>query len=469
MGAGSVALLMAGIGCNKTQAPSEASAPKTASGPGAAAQAIFTALDTSNSGSLTQAQLDSGFSTMFTDWDTNHSGTLNEGQITAGLGKILPAPEVVKPGQANTFNAAGNSAPIDVPKEAVDAMMAALPKTPGVKPLHPRKVLVLAHTGANGFVHASIPLTAKTVEALGDQGGLWKTTVTYDPADINTDNLKQYDAIFLDSTTSCFLDDPDPAVTAARRSAFLDFVRSGKGIAGIHAASDAYHTDCLENMAELKSGTPRNNAAVGLAARFVAAADKDSDGTIDQKEWTALANDWSQKLGGGSITRADFVDHFNTLLPRAGGESKPVTQWPEYNKLIGGYFKFHWPDPQVITVKIDDPKSPLTAMFHGKEFEIHDETYTFVQDSFSRKNVHMLTSIDYSKMSPEDKAKESNPRSDSDYALSYIRREGKGRVFYEAHGHSYRVYAMTPMLEHIRAGVQYALGDLKANDSPSVK
>ena len=113
--------------------------------------------------------------------------------------------------------------------------------------------------------------------------------------------------------------------------------------------------------------------------------------------------------------------------------------------------------------------SPLTAMFHGKEFEIHDETYTFEQDSFSRKNVHVLTSIDYDKMSAEDKAKEANPRTDADYALSYIRREGQGRVFYEGHGHSDRVYAMTPMLEHLRAGIQYALGDLKADDSPSVK
>ncbi len=126
-------------------------------------------------------------------------------------------------------------------------------------------------------------------------------------------------------------------------------------------------------------------------------------------------------------------------------------------------------DPQLITTMIDDPKSPLTAMFHGEEFEIHDETYTFAQDSFSRKNVHVLTSIDYDKMSDADKGKENNPRTDKDYALSYIRKEGKGRVFYEGHGHSARVYAMTPMLEHIRAGIQYTLGDLKADDSPSVK
>ena len=51
---------------------------------------------------------------------------------------------------------------------------------------------------------------------------------------------------------------------------------------------------------------------------------------------------------------------------RLGLESKPVLQWPEFNTLIGGYFKFHWPDPQSIFVKIDDPNSPLTAMFHGK-------------------------------------------------------------------------------------------------------
>jgi type 1 glutamine amidotransferase len=324
-------------------------------------------------------------------------------------------------------------------------------------------------------VHASIPLAAKAVEALGNQGGLWTTTVSYDAADINTDNLKQYDAIFLDSTTSCFLDDPDPAVTAARRAAFLSFVRGGKGVAGIHAATDTYHSDCLASEAAIKTGG-RNTAAVVLAARLVAAADKDSDGTVSRQEWTALADDWFQKLDTGNslVARADFVARFNSLLPppdmhRAGLESKPVQQWPEFNTLIGGYFKYHWPDPQLITVKIDDPNSPLTAMFHGKEFEIHDETYTFQQESFSRRNVHVLTSIDYDKMSAADKAKESNPRSDADYALSYIRREGKGRVFYEGHGHSYRVYAMTPMLEHLRAGIQYALGDLQADDSPSVK
>jgi len=42
-------------------------------------------------------------------------------------------------------------------------------------------------------------------------------------------------------------------------------------------------------------------------------------------------------------------------------------------------------------------------------------------------------------------------------------------VFYTAVGHDERQYAITPLLEHLLAGMQYALGDLKADDSPSKK
>ena len=283
----------------------------------------------------------------------------------------------------------------------IDAMVAVLPGTAPAKPLRAHKVLVLCR--AQGFVHSSIPLAAKMVEALGAKTGAWSTVVTYNSADINAANLRQFDAIFLDNTTGLFLDDPDDAAaTAARKQALLDFVRGGKGLVGIHAATDSYH---------------------GVSP--------------------------------------------GTGAPPAPGVNEPL--WPDFNRMIGGYFKFHWVYPQRITVKIDDPKSPLTAMFHGQEYEIHDETYTFAQNSFSRKNVHVLTSVDYAKMSDEDKAKETDRRTDGDYALSYIRREGRGRVFYEAHGHSETVYAIKPFLEHMLAGIQYALSDLKADDRPSAK
>jgi len=98
-----------------------------------------------------------------------------------------------------------------------------------------------------------------------------------------------------------------------------------------------------------------------------------------------------------------------------------------------------------------------------------DEIYTFGRAVYSRENLRVLTSVDYAKMSAEDKAKEQFPRPDGDYALSWVRRDGKGRVFYEALGHSERIFAMTPILAHVLAGIQYVIGDLPADDTPSAK
>lgn len=145
--------------------------------------------------------------------------------------------------------------------------------------------------------------------------------------------------------------------------------------------------------------------------------------------------------------------------------------WPEFTVMTGGFFKFHWLYPQEITVKIDDSRSPLNATLAGRPFTVHDEIYTLAQDSFSRKNAHVLTSIDYSKMSEKDKEVETaaTRRTDGDYAISWIRREGKGRVYSNVLGHSEHVLAMPSFLAQLTAGIQYAAGDLAADDSPSAR
>src|SRR5208337_3733674 len=50
-------------------------------GGGQAAQALFAALDTDKDGTLTRAEMESGFQSWFTAWDTTHSGTLTQPQI----------------------------------------------------------------------------------------------------------------------------------------------------------------------------------------------------------------------------------------------------------------------------------------------------------------------------------------------------------------------------------------------------
>ena len=143
-----------------------------------------------------------------------------------------------------------------------------------------------------------------------------------------------------------------------------------------------------------------------------------------------------------------------------------VGTWPEFNRMMGAFFKWHWNDGQQITVKLDEPGHPLNAPFEGKSWDVVDETYTFGRDTYSRENLRVLTSVDYAKMSPEDKAKENNPRADGDYALSWVRSEGKGRVFYEALGHNERIYANKLVLAHVLAGIQFVLGDLEAASQP---
>ena len=69
--------------------------------------------------------------------------------------------------------------------------------------------------------------------------------------------MKQYDLLFLDNTTGAFLDDPDDRdVTETRKRALLDFVRGGKGLAGIHAAGDSYHTSGGRGRGAAAEGAP---------------------------------------------------------------------------------------------------------------------------------------------------------------------------------------------------------------------
>jgi type 1 glutamine amidotransferase len=414
--------------------------------------------------------------------DANHDGYITRDELRAAMKQWLGGRQQI--GQTELAGALNAAFPestflamISPPQSRTpkpddqQKMEAALPRSAPAKPMKPRKVLVYCR--AAGFVHSSIPLAAKTVEELGTKTGAWTTDVSYDASVITASNLKQYDLVFLDSTTGFFLDDEDATATAARKKALLDFVRSGKGLAGIHAASDSYHKSSDE-------------PAIGgmVAAGMIATANKDDDHTLDAAELSGLADKWfdmADASHAGKVSVQDFKAGFGKILSgtrgprRAGAPPTPKTgpdhqngTWPEFNKMIGGYFKFHWLYPQHIVYKIDDPDSPLTAMFKDG-FALNDETYTFAEKSWSRENVHVLTSIDYSKMSDADKAKEDYPRADHDYGLSWIRREGKGRVFYIAHGHAEEVYANKPMLEHLLAGIQYALGDLTADDKPSAK
>lgn len=156
--------------------------------------------------------------------------------------------------------------------------------------------------------------------------------------------------------------------------------------------------------------------------------------------------------------------------------------WAEGTDLIGAEFVCH-PYGR-IQIKIDDPQSPLTAVFGGKAFPFQDEVYAF-KAPYSREKLRVLLSIDYAKSpdvpkaearlheraaakdaKPSDKQFEAAARADHDYAISWVRPWGQGRVFYCSLGHVHEATWNPTIVRFYLAGIQYALGDLTADDAP---
>ncbi len=77
----------------------------------------------------------------------------------------------------------------------------------------------------------------------------------------------------------------------------------------------------------------------------------------------------------------------------------------------------------------------------------------------------MLVSLDFADKATAEA--QGQRRDDKDYAVSWIRPYGKGRVFYTSFAHDQRAFLNKAVLAHILDGVQYALGDLKADDTPA--
>jgi type 1 glutamine amidotransferase len=145
-------------------------------------------------------------------------------------------------------------------------------------------------------------------------------------------------------------------------------------------------------------------------------------------------------------------------------------QWPAFGQMIGATENGGHPwNGEVMTVKMDDPASPLNAAFQGKEFQIADQAFQF-QEPVLRDHLHVLLSIDVEKtgLAPNHRILPVRAQ-DKDFPMSWIRAYEKGRVFYSGLGHGPAVFWNAALLEHFLAGIQYALGDLKADDSPSAK
>jgi type 1 glutamine amidotransferase len=152
------------------------------------------------------------------------------------------------------------------------------------------------------------------------------------------------------------------------------------------------------------------------------------------------------------------------------GASHTSLDWPEFGEMLGTRQGSGRGNDEKATIKIDDPKSPLTAVFEGNEFVHEDEFYGYATGPYSRDTLHVLLSIDVAKtdMNQGPSCVRVCWRADDDYAVAWIRSYGKGRVFFTGLGHNPDFFMDSSLVRFFFDGVQFALGDLDADTTPSL-
>lgn len=136
--------------------------------------------------------------------------------------------------------------------------------------------------------------------------------------------------------------------------------------------------------------------------------------------------------------------------------------WAEYGDLIGGYFDQH-PWHKEVGIKVEDRAFPATRHF-PERFTITDEIYQF--KNYSRDKVRVLMSIDTSTV---DLAAKGVQRTDKDFAVTWIRQYGKGRVFYSSLGHREAVWDRKDIQQMWVEGVKWAMGMTQGDAAPRPK
>lgn len=175
------------------------------------------------------------------------------------------------------------------------------------------------------------------------------------------------------------------------------------------------------------------------------------DSSFTEKESRRLAKKMEANL-------LNFVKEGKGLIVLHGGITM-LNKSKEFSTMLGGSFDYH-PKQQKIEVHLADPKHPLVNAFKGGSFSHIDEPY-FFNNGYMDTNFRPLLAMDASSIT----GKRDEPKRNTQY-LSWIKKYGKGRVFYCAPSHNPQTYNNPQFLRFLLDGIQYAVGDLKCDDSP---
>lgn len=121
---------------------------------------------------------------------------------------------------------------------------AALPDKAPAAPKQPRNILVYSKTA--GFRHGSIGIGTRAIALMGDKTKAYTAFATEDESYFEPAKLAKFDAVFMLNTTGNCLRPKtgDKAADDKReeelKKSLMDFVSGGKGLIGVHSATDTY-------------------------------------------------------------------------------------------------------------------------------------------------------------------------------------------------------------------------------------
>ena len=133
--------------------------------------------------------------------------------------------------------------------------------------------------------------------------------------------------------------------------------------------------------------------------------------------------------------------------------------WPEYGAMIGAVFDGH-PWVEEATVDVEAPEHPVAGPL-APAWTLLEEYYQF--RNFSRDNVRVLMTLDRRSVNPQ--AAGVN-RTDEDFALTWVRPYGQGRVFYTALGHFEQTWRDARFERIMLDAMRWTTGLIAGEDDP---
>jgi type 1 glutamine amidotransferase len=145
-----------------------------------------------------------------------------------------------------------------------------------------------------------------------------------------------------------------------------------------------------------------------------------------------------------------------------GVHSAAITfvDWPEYGDMIGGFYDEHPWSTFDAPIIVEDPSFPGMQQF-PPSFVLRDEIYQM--RNYSRDRVRVLMRLDVSKLDMKNK---NVHRTDRDFAVTWAKMYGKGRVYYTTLGHVEANWDKPDFRQMLTEAIRWAMGLGDADVTP---